>query len=183
VVPTGDPELVGALRRDDESAFRELRRRHLPALRRVGRRVLADDGLAEQVAEDVLVALWQDPGRFDAGRGSLRAYLVALARRRAIDVLRSEAARRRREDVAGRRHLVGHDETEPVDERMVRRVREAVGDLGEHEAAAIRLAFFRGHTYLEVARLLDQPEGTVKTRIRSAMSSLRADLSDLNPRA
>jgi RNA polymerase sigma-70 factor (ECF subfamily) len=183
VAPTGDPQLVEALARDDEHAIRELRRRHLPALRRAGRRVLSDDALADQVAEDVLVALWQDPGRFDPARGTLGSFLLALARRRAIDVARSEAARRRREDAAGRRQCSGYDEAEPVDHRVVHRVREAVGDLGEHEAAAIRLAFFRGHTYLEVARLLDQPEGTVKTRIRSAMTALRADLADLNPRA
>jgi RNA polymerase sigma-70 factor (ECF subfamily) len=182
VASTGDPALVAALGRDDENAIRELRRRHLGALRRAVLRALPNEALAEQVAEDVLVALWQDPGRYDAARGSLRAYLLALARRRAIDVMRSEAARRRREEVAGRRHLAGHDDAEPVDERVRHRVRDALRSLDEHEAAAIHLAFFGGHTYLEVARLLGQPEGTVKTRIRSAMTALRADLADLNPR-
>lgn len=182
-VPAGDPALVRALGAGDEDALREIRRRHLEVLRRTLGRVLADDAAAEQVAEDVLLALWQAPARFDASRGSLRAFLLVQARRRAIDVVRSEAARRRREEVVGRRDLAPVVEADPVDDRMRERVRAALRALGREEAAAVRLAFVHGHTYLEVARLLGLPEGTVKTRIRSALACLRADLADLDPRA
>jgi RNA polymerase sigma-70 factor (ECF subfamily) len=174
---------VAALRGDDEHAIRELRRRHLRAVSRAVLRTLHSEAIAEQVAEEVLVALWQAPDRFDPSRGSLRTYLLIQARRRAVDVVRSEAARRRREDVVGRRDLTFAPDVEPIDSLVLERVREALGSLGGDEAAAIRLAFFQGHTYLEVARLLDQPEGTVKTKIRSAMGALRASLADLDPRA
>jgi RNA polymerase sigma-70 factor (ECF subfamily) len=180
-----DRSLVEALERDDELAFGELRRRHLRAVLGVARRTAHDGAIAQQVAEEVFVALWQSPGRFDPSRGSLRTWLLIQARRRAVDVVRSEEARRRREDVVGRRELfhAPDGDGEVVDPCMVGRVHEALGALRSDEAAAIRLAYFEGHTYLEVARLLEQPEGTIKTKIRAAMGILRVELADLNPRA
>jgi RNA polymerase sigma-70 factor (ECF subfamily) len=134
--------------------------------------------LAEEVVQEVFVRLWDDPRRFDPARGSLRAYLLAQTHGRSVDLVRAESARRVRETRdAERTAESGYDlEREVWDLTLAEHVREALGDLAAGEREAIELAYFGGHTYREVARRLGEPEGTVKSRIRSGLSRLRASL-------
>lgn len=177
---TSDAALVLAIGRYHSQALAEVYRRHGGAVFGLARRLLADATLAEEVVQEVFLRLWNDPERFDPERGSLRSYLLAQCHGRSVDLVRSETARRRREEKDLRRTVDdGYDlEREVADLVAGEQVRDALAQLPEVERQAIQLAYLGGHTYREVAVLLDQPEGTVKSRIRSGLKRLRGDLSD-----
>jgi RNA polymerase sigma-70 factor (ECF subfamily) len=173
-----DAALVRAIVARDDQALAEAYRRNGDSCFALARRVLFDRALAEEVVQEIFVRLWNRPELFDADRGSLRSFLVAQAHGRSVDLLRAETARRRREEREARQRVA-----EPIDlEREVvslneaETVRGALASLPESERVAIELAYFGGHTYREVAVLLEQPEGTVKSRIRAGLLHLRAAL-------
>jgi len=176
-----DAALVVSVGRWRQDALAELFRRHGGAVLSLARRVLSGDrAAAEEVTQEVFLKLWQHPERFDAARGSLRSFLLTQAHTRAVDRLRSEGARRRREasDAAGRFvEPVDDLERQVFDLAMAEHVRSAMAQLPDAERQAIVLAYFGGHTYREVATLLDQPEGTVKSRIRTGLRRLREALA------
>ena len=175
-----DAALAAAVAARDDRALAEVYRRHGPACFALARRVLFDRTLAEEVVQEIFVRLWNDPQRYEPGRGSLRSFLIAQAHGRSVDLLRAETARRRREDREARERAepVVDLEREVLNLSERETVRDALAALPEAERVAIELAYFGGHTYREVAALLEQPEGTVKSRIRSGMLRLRAALVD-----
>lgn len=175
---TSDAGLVVAISRYNQDAIAEAYRRHAGAVFGLAKRLLAEASLAEEVVQEVFLRLWNSPDKFDPGRGSLRSYLLAQCHGRSVDLLRSETSRRRREENDLRRTAeAGYDlEREVWDLTVADHVRDAIAKLPEGERQAIRLAYLGGHTYREVAELLDEPEGTVKSRIRSGLKHLRADL-------
>jgi RNA polymerase sigma-70 factor (ECF subfamily) len=173
-----DAALVVAIARFHESALAEVYRRHGDAAFGLAMRILRDRALAEDLVQEVFLKLWHDPERFDPARGSLRAFLMATVHSRAVDIVRAEAARRAREG----RHVRLHPEPEYDLEREVvelalaEQVREAFDVLSDDERRAIELAYLGGHTYREVAVLLEEPEGTIKSRIRVGLRRLRDSL-------
>lgn len=176
---TSDAGLVVAISRYHQDALAEAYRRHAGAVFGLARRLLADAALAEEIVQEVFLRLWNDPDKFDPGRGSLRSYLLAQCHGRSVDLLRSETSRRRREEKDLRRTAeAGYDlEREVWDLALADQVREALDALPEGEREAIRLAYLGGHTYREVAGMLDEPEGTVKSRIRSGLKRLRVEFA------
>ena len=173
-----DATLLAAVVGRDQASLGELYRRHGATSLALARRVLGDRVLAEEVVQEVFVRAWNRPERFDPDRGSARSWLLAQIHGKAVDVLRSENARRAREERDARKTGAVTDdlEREVMDLAESEAVRGAVATLSEPERAAIELAYFGGHTYKEVAVLLEQPEGTVKSRIRSGLLRLRAAL-------
>lgn len=175
-----DATLVVAIGRWREDALAEAYRRHGGAVYALARRVVRDTGMAEEVVQEIFVRLWSSPDRFDSERGSLRSWLLAQAHGRSIDWLRSEGARRQRQERDAQRSThAGYDlEREAMDLATADRVREVMANLPSTEREALELAYFDGYTYREVANLLGTPEGTIKSRIRSGLKRLRVDLID-----
>jgi RNA polymerase sigma-70 factor (ECF subfamily) len=177
---TSDAALVVAIGRWREDALAEAYRRHGGAIYALARRVVRDSGMAEEVVQEVFVRLWTTPDRFDPERGTLRSWLLAQAHGRSIDRLRSDSSRRAREERdAQRTATAGYDvEREAWDLAVADRVKDVMADLPDGERQAIELAYFDGYTYREVAKLLDTPEGTIKSRIRAGLKRMRTDLID-----
>jgi RNA polymerase sigma-70 factor (ECF subfamily) len=175
-----DGALVVAIGRWRQDALAEAYRRHAGAVFALARRLLQEAGAAEEIVQEVFLRLWNSPDKFDPERGSLRSYLLAQTHGRAVDTLRSDASRRRREERDVRQTAEsGYDlEHEVWDLAVSERVKDAVHTLPADERRAIELAYFGGHTYREVAVMLDAPEGTVKSRIRSGLRRMRAELAE-----
>jgi RNA polymerase sigma-70 factor (ECF subfamily) len=176
-----DATIVVAISRYRQEALAEAYRRHAGAVFGLARRLLGDVSLAEEVAQEVFLRLWNHPEKFDHERGTLRSFLLAQCHGRSVDLLRSETSRRRREERDVRRTAeAGYDlEHEVLDLTQAERVKAALDQLPDQERHAISLAYFGGHTYREVASILDQPEGTVKSRIRAGLRRLRVELADV----
>jgi RNA polymerase sigma-70 factor (ECF subfamily) len=173
-----DAALVLAIARYRHEALAEAYRRHAGAVFGLAKRLLSEQVLAEEIVQEVFLRLWNDPDRFDPLRGTLRSYLLANAHGRAVDLLRSEGARRQREERDARRTAErGYDvEHEVWDLATADQVRRSIEQLPDTERSAIELAYFGGYTYREVAVRLGEPEGTIKSRIRSGLRRLRAEL-------
>jgi RNA polymerase sigma-70 factor (ECF subfamily) len=174
-----DAAVVMAIARYHQDALAEAYRRHAGAVFGLAKRLLAEQQLAEEVVQEVFLRLWNGPDRFDPSRGTLRSYLLAQTHGRSVDLLRSEGARRVREERDARATAeADYDvEHEVWDITVADRVRQAVDALPAGERQAIELAYFGGHTYREVAAELDEPEGTVKSRIRAGLKRLRQELA------
>jgi RNA polymerase sigma-70 factor (ECF subfamily) len=174
-----DAVLIVAVGRWRQDALAEIYRRHAGAAFALARRVLASREDAEEVVQEVFVRLWNHPERFDPARGSLRSFLLAQVHSRAIDGLRSDTARRAREDRSSRLTATrDYDvELEAADMIVAENVRAALHVLTDNERKAIELAYFGGHTYSEVATMLQTPTGTVKGRMRAALTKLRRELA------
>lgn len=179
-----DAQLVTAIARYNEVALAEVYRRHGGAVFGLAKRVLANSTEAEDVTQEVFLRLWNQPDRFDPARGSLRSFLLAQSHGRAVDAVRSSSSRRAREARdAMRTARSSYDMQHEVwDLAVADQVSQAMGELPEEERRVIELAYFDGHTYREVAELLNQPEGTVKSRIRNGMRRMRAALADAGVR-
>ncbi|MEO5663767.1 MAG: sigma-70 family RNA polymerase sigma factor [Nocardioides sp.] len=165
---------------EDETAFAGLYDLVAPRAYGVALRVLADPHQAQEVVQDVFAEVWRKSASFDPDRGSATGWILTITHRRAVDRVRSSAASRRRD---ASWHDTAPDATE-VDATFdaaqasltADSVREALGSLTPIQRRAIELAYFGGHTYADVARLMQAPLGTTKTRIRTALLRLREQL-------
>jgi RNA polymerase sigma-70 factor (ECF subfamily) len=174
-----DATLAELAREGNKDAIAEAYRRHSSAVYGHAMRVIKDPALAEDVSQEIFVRLWQRPERFDPNRGSLRSFLLADTHGRSIDLIRSVSSRRMREEKEARLTAeAGRSLEEEVwDLNRAEMVRDALSNLGEGERVAIELAYFGGYTYRQVADKLGEPEGTVKSRIRSGLKRLDSALA------
>lgn len=178
--PGTDPMAVLLRRagRGDQLAFERLYDALAPMVHGVVLKVVRDPSQSDEVTQEVFVELWRLAARYDTAKGSVKAWASTVAHRRAIDRVRSEQASRNRmaKDVSSVMppHDVVVSEVESTFEQA--RVRHALGQLSPLQREAVELAYFGGHTYREVAVLLDAAEGTIKTRIRDGMIRLRDEL-------
>ena len=169
-------DVVARVALGDEEAFELLYERMAGQVLGLVRRVLRDPAQSEEVAQEVLVEVWRTATRFDRSRGSASTWILTMAHARAVDRVRSAVAATARDERVGVRHIGREfDEVaEEVELRMEQQaVRSCLSTLTELQREAVRLAYYGGYTYREVAELLDSPLGTVKTRLRDGLIRLR----------
>ncbi|MEK6618690.1 MAG: sigma-70 family RNA polymerase sigma factor, partial [Nitrospirota bacterium] len=178
-----DPELLARAAKGDQQAFATLYDRSSSLLFTLALRILYDRDEAADVLQEVYLEVWKKVVRYNAGRGSPTAWLVTLTRSRAIDRLRSRAAK-------------GYGVTDSIDDtpaadlddwhpgpfedsadlELRTLVKKAFAELPEAQQQALELAYYQGLSHTEIAARLNQPLGTIKTRIQLGMNKLRATL-------
>jgi RNA polymerase sigma-70 factor (ECF subfamily) len=170
-----DPaNLLILVARGDHAAFETVYDQFAGPVYGLVRKVLRDPAQSEEVAQEVLLEVWRTASRFDPARGSASAWVMTMAHRRAIDRVRSETASVAREQRLTPGPVTGDDVAELVETKLDRqRVRRCIGALTPLQAEAVKLAYYGGYTYPQVAELLKVPLGTIKTRIRDGLIRLR----------
>ena len=178
--------LVERVAAGEAQALEELYDRYARPAYSLARRVTGDPAFAEEAVQEVFLAVWRQPGRFQAGRGGFATWLLAAVHHKAVDaVRREEAVRRRALALQAVQALDASDAPanrpeDAVEERMRgERVRRALRALPESQREAMTLAYYGGYTQREIAALTGTPIGTVKTRMHRAMHNLRHALDDL----
>ncbi|RAY17310.1 RNA polymerase subunit sigma-24 [Actinomadura craniellae] len=159
----------------DETALEDAYDLFAPVVHGVAVRVTGDPEGARDVTQEVFVALWERPHAFDPGRGSLRGFLATIAHRRAVDWVRREVRVRRTVPPDDGRPVNGVEDGVLAGE-LARAVRHRLAALPPVLRDVLEMAYYRGHTYREVAAILGIPEGTAKSRIRSALARLGREL-------
>ena len=169
-----DESLLRRVGEKDQQAMANLFDRYGGLVYSVALRVLRDTGRAEDLLQDVFFQLWRNPGSFLPSRGSLGAWLLVVTRNRAIDVLRRRRPTESIEDypISSKENLASEVERGA----MMQKVRTVLTSLPHEQRNALELAYFEGLTQTEISERTGDPLGTVKTRIRLALMSLRKAL-------
>ena len=169
--PHADGLLIGRVRAKDHRAMAEIFDQYATMVYSVALRVLKDPAQAEDVMQEIFLQVWNNPDRFAQGRGSLGAWLAVVARNRSIDVLRQRRPTESCDEVVlpAATNLASEVERNT----MMAKVRDVLKNLPREQQKSLELAFFEGLTHSEIAARTGDPLGTVKTRIRSALASLR----------
>lgn len=166
--------LVNRVARGDSTAFDGLYDQVSSAVYGLAKRVVRDPSKAEDVTQEVFLEVWRKAARFDAAKGKARTWIMTITHRRAVDAVRRSESQKR-QDHHGGLDEVTHDE--PADAVIQAEehgaVRECLATLTELQLESVRLAYFNGYTYGEVATLLDKPLPTIKTRMRDGLIRLR----------
>jgi RNA polymerase sigma-70 factor (ECF subfamily) len=166
-----DYRLVTRIVHRDEDAFGAIYDRYSRVVYSVVLHVVRDAAIAEDILHDIFLNLWRSPQQFDGARGKLAPWLAVIARNRAIDWIRKQ---RPQEDLADVQLVADEDLAGEVERKSaIERVRVVLNALPEKQRAALELAFFRGLTHADIAAREGVPLGTVKTRIRTALLSIR----------
>lgn len=154
-------------------------RGHQRAVHGLARRLCGPDA-ADDITQDVFLQLWHRPDRFDPSKGTLRTFLLTITHHRAVDHVRAQAARQRRENTASPAPRTSSSvvEDEIVSNDVAVSVRDAVDALPPREREAIVTAIYGQCTYSEAAVVLDVAEGTIKSRIRAGMRRLSRTFND-----
>lgn len=179
-----DRALVVLVCGGDAAALESLYGRYGRACYGLARRILTDEQLAQDVVQEVFLAVWRDAGRFDATRGGFSTWLLSMTHHKAVDSVRREENLRKRRTSADVLETT-ESEAPKVDEAvwsLVRRerVREALKGLPGPQREALALAYFGGYTQREIAGLTATPLGTVKTRMLAGMRRMKESLDGLS---
>lgn len=166
-----DAALLALVQRGDESAMASLFDRYSKVVYSVALRVLRDPASAEDVLQEIFMQIWRSPDGFIATRGSLGGWLAVVSRNRSIDTLRRRRPTDSTDDVVLASPCNLADEAER--NVMIERARSVMVTLPLEQRKTLEMAFFDGLTHSEIAEMTGDPLGTVKTRIRSALLSLR----------
>jgi RNA polymerase sigma-70 factor, ECF subfamily len=179
-----DTNLVTRMQRRDPNALAELYDRYGRITFSLIVRIVRDTGTAEDLVQETFLRVWNRVHGFDAQKGSIGPWLLAVARNRAIDYLRSAGGRERNAvefEESDHPALYCDMERELLTSDKVRRVKTAVEKLSPNHRQVIELAYFEGLSQTEMAERMGQPLGTVKTWVRAALKTLRDELGAVVP--
>jgi RNA polymerase sigma-70 factor (ECF subfamily) len=179
-----DETLINLIVRSHADALSELYDRYSRLAFSLALNLVGDHATAEEITMDVFLRVWERAGTYRPGQAKVSTWLTSITRYRAIDVLRRRGARPEQHSVSwaevSSNPMVSPDGLEDTAELAMQRqrVRAAIAELPPDQKQALTLAYFKGYTHRQIAEALDQPLGTVKTRIRLAMQKLRQMLRD-----
>jgi RNA polymerase sigma-70 factor (ECF subfamily) len=173
-----DRAVLVAVAGGDRTAFAALYRQFSGSVYRMVHSVIRDPAQAEEISQEVFLAIWREAHRFDPDRGTVAGYVSMLAHAKAVDRVRSAQAARRRDEKYIVKNVDRNEHHDPVLERMLLRdesvqIRIALGVLTAYQREAIELYYFDRRTYLQVAELLGVSSAAVKARVRGAVVQLR----------
>ena len=183
-VAAGDADLIERLQRHDPQALAELYDRYGRLAYSLILRVVRDTGVAEDLVQETFMRVWNRAQGLDAQKGTIGPWLLAVARNRAIDYLRSAGGRERNAlefEETDHPALYIDMERDILSSDKARRVKTAVQKLSPHQREVIELAYFEGLSQTEMAERMGQPLGTVKTWVRAALKNLRDELGSAVP--
>lgn len=178
-----DEDLMTQVAAKDPLAFEVFYDRHGGAAYSLAYRIVGDPQSAEDVTQEALISIWRSGARFDRARGSVRTWTLGIVRNRAIDHLRRDSGRAPKlafdsEEILERRPAEEMTDTEALRRETARQVRGAITGLPDEQSKVISLAFFGGFSHSEIAKMLNEPLGTIKGRMRLGMDKIRAVLSE-----
>ena len=178
-----DEDLMPLLAEKNPTAFEVFYDRHGGSAFSLAYRIVGDRQSAEDVTQEALISIWRSGSRFDRARGSVRAWTLGIVRNRAIDHLRRDAGRAPKlafdpQELLEKRPAEELTDAEALQRETAREVRVALTDLPEDQSRVIQLAFFGGFSHSEIAKMLNEPLGTIKGRMRLGMDKIRASLAE-----
>lgn len=178
-----DEELMPLFAQRDPAAFEVFYDRHAGAAYALAYRIMGDRSAAEDVAQEAFLSIWRSRERFDTARGSARAWVLSVARHRAIDALRHRATRPKKAAIETEEVLESRAAEERTDEEAIRRdssrrLHGVLAALPSDQSQVLELAYFGGFTHSEIAEMLALPLGTVKGRMRLGLERIRNDMAE-----
>jgi RNA polymerase sigma-70 factor (ECF subfamily) len=178
-----DEDLMPLVGAKDPIAFEVFYDRHGGAAYSLAYRIVGNSQSAEDVTQEALLSIWRSGARFDRARGSVRGWTLGIVRNRAIDLLRRDSGRAPKlafdsEEILERRPSEDLTDVEALRRETAREVRGALTGLPDDQSRVIQLAFFGGFSHSEIAKMLNQPLGTIKGRMRLGMEKIRAALAE-----
>ena len=179
-----DEDLMTLVDEKDSDSFAVIYDRHGGAAYSLAHRIVGDAGMAEDVTQEAFLSIWRSTARFDAARGSVRAWVLGIVRNRAIDALRRAARPAPKLDLDDDAVLETlparqRTETEAIRRETADRLRQALGLLPREQSQVIELAYFGGFSHSEIAEVLGMPLGTVKGRMRLGLEKMRGRMAEL----
>ncbi|WP_334243508.1 RNA polymerase sigma factor [Terriglobus sp. ADX1] len=168
-----DATLMRSIAARDESALADLYDRHSVPLYSLIRRIVHDEAAAEEILQDVFLHVWKVAPRFDQARGQLRGWLLVMARNRALSHLRKRQDMQVDDLDVYAIPSTGVQETIAEQNELRAKIHAAIEEMPPELSQLFELAYFEGMTHSEIAQRTGQPLGTVKTRLRSGLTSLR----------
>ena len=178
-----DEELMPLIGAKDVEAFEVFYDRHGGVVYSLAYRIVGEQAIAEDVTQEAFISVWRSGARFDQARGSVRAWMLGIARNRAIDVLRGRAGKAPSLDFDDEGLLEQRPSDERTEAEAMRRetaseVRGAIEELPGEQSKVIQLAYFGGFSQSEIASMLGVPLGTVKGRMRLGLEKIRGTLAE-----
>ncbi len=181
-----DQTLLRLIARSQDSALSELYDRYNRLVYSMALNAVGDGALAEEITQDVFVRIWEKAETYRAEQGKVITWMASITRYRAIDVIRRQKVRPEGNQTPWTEAVTAdlpdsvdvEDEAELAQRRV--RVHQAIAQLPAEQRQALAYAYFQGYSHREIAEALNEPVGTIKTRIRLAMQKLRLALSEEN---